>query len=185
MTTARTAGLSSVIVVLACISASAHALPSKQSNAGDSISQGFDANDRPWDQPAESWVQGTDGDVDSVYMRYQSLNPSFSQEPESVSGAEMVGGGDSFPAQASRICAQSPLPDHVTVLLGGNDVCNRAASSSDDATANLYSVDTYRNALRAGLVARAQDWPWSSLWRRLHGPEAKGASTAREARVWT
>ena len=27
-----------------------------------------------------------------------------------------------------------------------------------------------RNALRAGLVRRAQDWPWSSLHARLHGP---------------
>ena len=26
-----------------------------------------------------------------------------------------------------------------------------------------------RNALRAGLVARAEDWRWGSLWRRVHG----------------
>lgn len=26
-----------------------------------------------------------------------------------------------------------------------------------------------RNALRANLVSRAQDWPWGSLWRREHG----------------
>jgi len=25
-----------------------------------------------------------------------------------------------------------------------------------------------RNALRAGLVGRAEDWRWCSLWRRLH-----------------
>jgi len=29
-----------------------------------------------------------------------------------------------------------------------------------------------RNALRANLVARAEDWRWSSLWRRVHGDEA-------------
>ena len=28
-----------------------------------------------------------------------------------------------------------------------------------------------RNALRAGLVERAQDWRWCSLWRRLNGDE--------------
>jgi REP-associated tyrosine transposase len=28
-----------------------------------------------------------------------------------------------------------------------------------------------RNASRAGLVARAEDWRWSSLWRRTHGDE--------------
>jgi putative transposase len=33
-----------------------------------------------------------------------------------------------------------------------------------------------RNALRAGLVKRAEDWPWSSLWQRLH-PQAEGRPT--------
>jgi len=28
-----------------------------------------------------------------------------------------------------------------------------------------------RNALRASLVLRAEEWRWSSLWRRLHGTE--------------
>ena len=27
-----------------------------------------------------------------------------------------------------------------------------------------------RNPVRAGIVKRAQDWPWSSLYARLHGP---------------
>ena len=36
---------------------------------------------------------------------------------------------------------------------------------------NLHSVLRYveRNALRANLVKRAEDWRWSSLWRRRHG----------------
>jgi putative transposase len=36
---------------------------------------------------------------------------------------------------------------------------------------HFYQVMRYveRNALRANLVARAQDWRWSSLWRRVHG----------------
>jgi putative transposase len=35
---------------------------------------------------------------------------------------------------------------------------------------HLLKVCRYveRNALRAGLVDRAQDWPWSSLWARQH-----------------
>src|SRR5688500_11042952 len=28
-----------------------------------------------------------------------------------------------------------------------------------------------RNALRANLVERAEDWQWSSAWRRLHDPD--------------
>jgi putative transposase len=36
---------------------------------------------------------------------------------------------------------------------------------------HLYTVLRYveRNALRANLVARAEDWRWGSLWRRQHG----------------
>jgi putative transposase len=29
-----------------------------------------------------------------------------------------------------------------------------------------------RNAARARLVDRAEDWPWSSLWQRLHNPDS-------------
>ena len=38
------------------------------------------------------------------------------------------------------------------------------------ANEHLYAVLRYveRNALRAGLVRRAEDWRWGSLWRRRH-----------------
>jgi putative transposase len=36
---------------------------------------------------------------------------------------------------------------------------------------HLYTVLRYveRNALRANLVSRAEEWRWGSLWRRQHG----------------
>jgi len=36
---------------------------------------------------------------------------------------------------------------------------------------HFYQVTRYveRNALRANLVSRAEEWRWSSLWRRVHG----------------
>src|SRR5437588_9728660 len=42
---------------------------------------------------------------------------------------------------------------------------------------HLYTVLRYveRNALRANLVARAEDWRWGSLWRR-HGGGAQAAA---------
>jgi putative transposase len=45
---------------------------------------------------------------------------------------------------------------------------------------HLLAVCRYveRNALRAGLVARAEDWPWSSLWRRTYGPASARALLA-------
>jgi putative transposase len=41
----------------------------------------------------------------------------------------------------------------------------------------LYQVLRYveRNALRANLVAQAEDWRWGSLWRRVHGSAAQKA----------
>jgi len=30
-----------------------------------------------------------------------------------------------------------------------------------------------RNAVRAGLVGRAEDWQWGSAWRRVHGTQAQ------------
>lgn len=146
------------------------ALPTKQSNAGDSMSQGSGANGWPGDHVELSWVQGTSSNVYSVYMRYRELEPSFTQQPESISGAEMVGGGNNFAAQAARICAQEEKPQHVSVLLGANDVCNRPRSSSPDATETLYSLDTWRNALRAGLDQLAACLPAGSKVHVLSFP---------------
>lgn len=56
---------------------------------------------------------------------------------------------------------------------------------------HFYSVLRYveRNALRAGLVDRAEDWCWSSLWRRVSGgPEARSLLHTwplRRPRDWT
>ena len=49
-----------------------------------------------------------------------------------------------------------------------------------EADEHLYGVLRYveRNALRAKLVKRAEDWRWSSLWRRLHGDEAAQSDLA-------
>jgi lysophospholipase L1-like esterase len=148
--------------------------PSKQSNAGDSISQGFGANGWPGDHPDLSWVQGSDDRVSSTASRYAATQPGFTQEPESVSGAEMVGGNDNFAAQAARICAQEPKPTRVRVLLGGNDVCNRPRSGSADAAANLYSVTTWTNALRAGMDQLAACLPPKSVVQILSVPRVDG-----------
>jgi hypothetical protein len=65
----------------------------------------------------------------------------------------MVGGSNNAAAQAARICRQATKPNRVVLELGGNDVCNRSKGSATDAASNLYSVTTYRNALKAALDA--------------------------------
>lgn len=130
----------------------AHAAdPQKLAGIGDSISQGFSANNWPGDHVTYAFGQGTDTGVNSLYLRFKAKFPGFTKEFVTVSGAEMVGGSNNAAAQASRICAQASRPNRVVLELGGNDVCNRSSGSATDAASNLYSVTTYRNALKAAL----------------------------------
>src|SRR5205823_12105222 len=48
---------------------------------------------------------------------------------------------------------------------------NRFKSFPVETDEHLYTVLRYveRNALRANLVTRAEEWRWCSLWRRGHG----------------
>ena len=159
--------------------------PTKLANAGDSISQGFGANGMPWDHPERSWAQGTGGNVGSMFDRWGWwYDAGFTQQPESVTGAEMVGGGDSFPAQAARICAQNPPPDRVEVLLGGNDVCNRARSATADATANFYSLETWRGAIRAGMDQLAACLPEGAVVQVLSMPRVDWLYEAGHDKSW-
>jgi putative transposase len=45
----------------------------------------------------------------------------------------------------------------------------------DDAHFSTVARYVERNALRKGMVKRAEDWQWSSLWRRVHGSPAQRA----------
>jgi len=125
--------------------------PSKLSGIGDSISQGWGANNLPGEHPEYGFGQGSDATVNSLFLRYKAKNSAMTKEFVSVSGAEMVGGKNSAPAQASRICAMAVKPNRVVLELGGNDVCSRDKGSASDATSTLYSVTTYRNALKTAL----------------------------------
>lgn len=173
-----------VCLASAAATATGEVHPAKQSNAGDSISQGFSATGWLGEHPDRSWVQGTDPGIGSIFGRSAASWPGYVQEPESVSGAEMVGGGDSFPAQASRICAQDAPPDRVYVLLGGNDVCNRARASGNDPAANLYSVGTWRNALRAGLDQLASCLPADTAVHVLSAPRVDALRQAGLDKSW-
>ncbi len=134
-------------------------------NLGDSISQAFDADDSNaidlgvlasnpekifHDNPALSWVQGTDPRIGSVRSHYLALDPGLVHDRFSISGTEMV---RDLEKQARAIGTAGAHPDLVYVLIGGNDICNRQPSSTDDPTANLYSVEQWREAVGGALEA--------------------------------
>lgn len=161
--------------------------PTSLANLGDSISQGFDADDSEpidlnalqakasnvfKDAPELSWVQGTDSRVRSVASFYKAKNPSLVVTPFSRSGAEMVttGGQPNFEDQAKALAKSGARPDLVYVLLGGNDICHKAKSKTSDATANLYAIDRWRDAVTRGLTTLAAALPEKAVVRIVSMP---------------
>ena len=139
-------------------------LPAKTSVAGDSITMGFAAdckyNRYFWDlfcllggdQPEHSWFDGDDSSVLSVHDRYLDLDGSINaNKSAAASGSEMRGGGNNFAIQASNIVSQSTIADHVEVLLGGNDICNRECTDASNCSDPLYTDDQWRSSVREGL----------------------------------
>jgi len=147
-------------------------LPNKATAAGDSITMGFAAdctkNRYFWDlfcllggdQPEHSWFDGWSGNVDSVHDKYKVLDSTISANKSAAkSGSEMGGGDNNFATQAAKIVAQNPVPDHVEVLLGGNDICNRDCVDGADCNNPLYSDSQWRSSVQAGLNTLMQSMP--------------------------
>jgi len=137
--------------------------------SGDSITMAFgaDCTANYWwwdlfcllggDQPEHSWFDGWSSNVNSIHDRYKALDSSIgATKSAAMSGAEMRGTGDSgsqpnFAAQAADIVTQSPLPDHVEVLLGGNDICNRDCTDPANCNNPLFTDAEWRESVQAGL----------------------------------
>jgi lysophospholipase L1-like esterase len=114
----------------------------KLSGIGDSIMEGVDVVSLGF-QRALSFAQGTDAAVFSLYSRYELVSGLPAGEAfASASGATMI---DDAHDQAVEICAQSPLPNRVVILLGANDACSASGP------ADFPPVATFRNALKATL----------------------------------
>jgi lysophospholipase L1-like esterase len=125
------------------------------------------------DNPTLSWVQGSDPRVGSIASHYRALDPSLVVTPLSRAGAELVAEHNGLPdleQQARALGATGAKPDLVFVLMGGNDVCNRARSKSDDPTATLYSVDEWRAGAVRGLTALAEVLPRGATARFVSMP---------------
>jgi hypothetical protein len=139
-------------------------LPGSIAAAGDSITQAFGASCTcntdffcllcllGGDQPENSWFDGTSSSVYSVHDRYLELDGTIgSDKSASADGSELRGGSNNFSAQADQILAQTPLPDHVEVELGGNDICNRDCVDPANCGDPVYTDAEWTSALRAGL----------------------------------
>ncbi|WP_020409953.1 SGNH/GDSL hydrolase family protein [Hahella ganghwensis] len=150
-------------------------LPSKATAAGDSITMGFaaDCTGNIWfwdlfcllggDQPEHSWFDGSDSSVYSVHDRYKNLDSNISANKNAAaSGSEMRGGGNNFTTQANNIVAQTNKPDHVEVLLGGNDLCNRGCTDPANCDDPIYTDSQWRSSVRDGLDVLVGNLPTGS-----------------------
>lgn len=176
-------------------------LPNKATAAGDSITMGFgaDCKGNIWlwdlfcllggDQPKHSWFDGWDSDVTSVHDRYKVLDASVvANKSAAKSGSEMRGGSNNFATQASKIVAQAPVPDHVEVLLGGNDICNRGCTVEGNCSNPLYSDDQWRSSVRAGLDILMDGLPTGSTVFLGSVPriqDLRPAGLAKQKGSWT
>ena len=157
-------GLGPIFAAALLVSTQTQALPNNTAAAGDSITMGFAADCRynRWfwdlfcllggDQPEHSWFDGWDSDVNSVHDKYKQIDSSISANKNAAaSGSEMRGGNNNFATQAANIVAQSNTPDHVEVILGGNDICNRDCTDPNNCSNPVYSESQWRSSVRAGL----------------------------------
>ncbi len=153
-----------IALLISLMSVQAHALPGKAAAGGDSITMGFAADCRYnywfWDlfcllggdQPEHSWFDGWDSSVESVHDKYKQLNGGISaNKSAAASGSEMRGGSNNFATQAANIVAQSTVPDHVEIVLGGNDICNRGCTDPANCNDPVYTNSQWRSSVRAGL----------------------------------
>ena len=139
-------GVSTLIalVVLAgsSIGVAGQSLPNSMASTGDSITQAYNTGFLPFtDNPAGSWSTGTDSSVNSHYLRLFAVNPAISGRAynDARSGARMV----DLNGQMATVVGQHV--DYVTVLMGGNDVCQPTA-------AQMTSVDDFRAQFTAAMT---------------------------------
>ncbi len=149
-------------------------LPVRMAVAGDSITRGFGASCEcnqtlqcilecaypEIEMPQHSWFDGSSSSVFDLLARYRVFNASIGANSGAArSGARMRGGDDSFQIQAARVLGQTPAPDPVVVLLGGNDICSRDCAQPGACGSPLFSDTEWRDAIGLGLAPLVASLP--------------------------
>src|SRR2546423_5623019 len=109
-------------------------LPPSMAATGDSITRAYNTGFWPFmDNPAGSWSTGTTTSVNSHYLRIRARNSAITGKAfnDARSGALMR----DLNGQMQVVVSQNV--DYVTVLMGGNDVCQPT-------TGQMTSVESFR-----------------------------------------
>jgi lysophospholipase L1-like esterase len=144
--------------------------PSHMAALGDSLTRAANA-DTHGDRPDNSWSTG--GRIPSHATLIRRRQPMLQATNAAVSGASMQ-------ALADQAATLPPTVDYVTILMGGNDVCQPSE-------AHMTSVAVYREQFAAGMAVLSQRLPDArifvsgnpnvlGLWEALHAhPQAREA----------
>jgi lysophospholipase L1-like esterase len=135
-----------VVVIQSPVSA-APPLPHSMAATGDSITRAYNTGFWPFtDNPAGSWSTGTTASVNSHYLRIRALNPAIQGKAynDARSGALMR----DLNGQMATVVSQHV--DYVTVLMGGNDVCQPTEAQMTDAALFESQFKAAMDTLTAG-----------------------------------
>lgn len=112
--------------------------PASITALGDSITTAYDSAGLG-NNFANSWSTGTNGGVNSMYLRILAVNSAIQGKAtnQAVSGTKMV----DLKGQASQVGRKV---EYVTILMGANDVCTSSVST-------MTSVTTFRSQFTAAL----------------------------------
>jgi lysophospholipase L1-like esterase len=129
-------------------------LPASMAAIGDSITQAASSGGGlGTDYPQNSWSTGTNGSVNSHYLRLLSLDPQINGQNHnlSVSGSKVA----NLNAQMQQ--AVTLQANYVTVLIGGNDLCT-------DTVAQMTSVSTFHDQFEQAMTTIGTGSPDSYVY---------------------
>jgi lysophospholipase L1-like esterase len=128
------------LVVAGAAPAEADAPPSSMAALGDSITRGYNACGWFVDCTSRSFSTGTNGTVNSQYLRILARNPAISGRAYN----DARSGATSSALAGQAATAVSQQVEYVTVLIGANDACTASE-------AGMTSVATYRSRIDSAL----------------------------------
>jgi lysophospholipase L1-like esterase len=127
--------------------AAAPSLPNSMAATGDSITRAYNTGFWPFtDNPAGSWSTGTTSSVSSHYLRILARHPAIRGRAynDAKSGALMR----DLNGQMATVVNQKV--DYVTVLMGGNDVCQPSVGQMTAVTDFRAQFDTAMQTITTG-----------------------------------
>jgi lysophospholipase L1-like esterase len=121
--------------------------PDSIASMGDSMTRAFNACGFYVDCPSRSFSTGTNGGVNSHYLRIRAINPAI--DGNNFNHARSGATADDMPGQATAVVASGV--EYVTMLIGANDACAGSESAMTPIGEFRGHIDQALATLKSGL----------------------------------